>query len=96
LAAYNGTAQFKFGLSDLLSFSAIIKPGAVTSLSLGTAYLEPTDSDTSAEDLIVTGLGTDLARNQVSTIYGVGVVDYGTVTTSGPGAAMPEPATVRL
>ena len=59
----NRSVQFR--LSDLLSFSAIIDAGAVTSLSLGTAYLRSTNSDTSAEDLIITGPGaTPEARDR--------------------------------
>ena len=89
---------FDFALvPDLLSFSATVGGGVVTSLSLQTAFEFADNTDAfmserlTIHSLAVNGADND-ALNPINS--NITVVETGTITTSGPGT--PEPSTVFL
>jgi hypothetical protein len=91
---------FDFGLVDLLSFSATVSGGVVTSLSLQTGFEYADNSDAFlGERLTVTSLATGGANNDAQDELNpniITVINTGTITTQGPGGTVPEPSTLWL
>jgi PEP-CTERM motif len=88
-AGFPAVSFFKFGRSDVLSFSATFAGNVLTRLSFATRAVAPTGAQIGAQSFRVTGLGAD----QAATFDGRGLQ-----LTSGnfDAAAVPEPATWAL
>ena len=92
---------FDYGFSDLLSFSATVGGGVVTSLSLQTGFEFADNTDAfQGERLTVDSLAVGGANNDAQDPLNsniITVVDTGTITTQGPGGVQaPEPSTALL
>jgi len=100
--AITNPAIFQYSLvPDLLSFSATVVGGVVTSLSLATDYESAINTgvyDETQKSLVVTSLATGGASNYTysSVLNRVTLFDTGTITTLGPGGATPEPSSMLL
>jgi hypothetical protein len=92
------TAIFDYSLADLLTFSASVSGGAVTSLSFTTdtqAAINTSNFDENQKSLVVTSLAVGGATilNNDQVFNRITQSDNGTITTQGPA---PEPSTALL